>query len=232
MVTGYIYRIDNLENGKFYIGQTIQGISKRWNEHVSDTRSGCTYVIHAAMRKYGIEMFTIETIHTIEGETKDVVKKQLDQLEIDFIDNMKPEYNVTKGGSGSRGTTGIRRFGEDNPFFGKKHSEETRRKLRDYHLGIPGIIPTEETRRKISESKKGEKHPNYGKGLSKDALENAAKINSKKIDQYTKDGIYITRFDSLKDAAASINVTTSSISICLKGRTKTSGGFVWKYAQL
>lgn len=46
---------------------------------------------------------------------------------------------------------GVHRYGEDNPFFGKKHSEETRRKLSESHKGKH---LSEETRRKMSEAKK------------------------------------------------------------------------------
>ena len=135
MVTGYIYRIDNLENGKFYIGQTIQTILKRWNDHVSDTKNlSDDMVIHLAMRKYGVDMFTIEPIHTIEAETKNELKERLNELEIQVIAELKPEYNTAKGGLGHTGVI-VRRFGADNHFYGKKHTEETLQKLRDISKG-------------------------------------------------------------------------------------------------
>ena len=33
--TGYIYKIENISNGKIYIGQTINLPEKRWKEHIS-----------------------------------------------------------------------------------------------------------------------------------------------------------------------------------------------------
>ena len=229
MVTGYIYRIDNLENGKFYIGQTIQTILKRWNEHVSDTRNKSdTMIIHKAIRKYGLEMFTIEPIHTIEVETKTELKERLNELEIQVIAELKPDYNTAKGGLGHTGVS-IRRFGADNHFYGKKHTDETLQKLRDISKGrYIGREVSEETKQKISEAKKGDKHPFKGKPLLH-ALEKALKANRKRVHQY-EDDVFICEFGSVKEAAESINVTPPSLINCLKGKTKSSGGFQWKYA--
>lgn len=38
-------------------------------------------------------------------------------------------------------------------------------------------------------------------------------------------------FDSLTAAAAKLNLSTSNICNCLKGRIKTSGGYHWQYAE-
>ena len=57
--------------------------------------------------------------------------------------------------------------GKDNPMFGKHHSEETRKKMSEARKGqipwIKGKHHSEETRRKISKATKGEKNPNFGK---------------------------------------------------------------------
>lgn len=54
-------------------------------------------------------------------------------------------------------------YGKLNPFFGKKHSDETKKKIvknRDY-----SVFKTEEFRKKISEVTKGDKNPMYGKSV-------------------------------------------------------------------
>jgi len=235
MPTGYIYRIDNLENGKFYIGQTIQTLRRRWNDHVSDTRNlSDEMVIHLAMRKYGIDAFTMEPIHTIECETKDELKKQLNELEIHAIEQLKPDYNVAKGGLGHTGVS-TPRFGTDNHFYGKKHTEETKQRISEASKGrFLGIKLPEETKRKMSECKKGDKHPfKKNPEFRLRAIQNMQSLiqsNKKRVSQFTKDDIFIREFHSVNEAAESIQVTPSAVTVCLKGRTKTSGGFKWKYS--
>jgi len=46
-----------------------------------------------------------------------------------------------------------------------------------------------------------------------------------------KDGIVINRFDSIKEAGRSTNIIASSISDVCRGKNKTTGGYVWKYAE-
>jgi group I intron endonuclease len=235
MPIGYIYRIDNLENGKFYIGQTIQTLQKRWNDHVSDTKNlSDEMVIHLAMRKYGVNMFTMEPIHTVECETKIELKKQLNDLEIHEIEQLKPEYNVAKGGLGHAGVT-IPRFGADNHFYGKKHTEEAKQRMSEASKGrFLGIKLSEETKRKMSECKKGDKHPFKNNPDFRlraiQHMQDLIQSNKKRVSQFTDDDIFIQEFESVKEAAESINVAPSSMTICLKGRTKTSGGFKWKYS--
>jgi hypothetical protein len=56
---------------------------------------------------------------------------------------------------------------ENHPMFGKKHSEETKEKIRQKHLGVGiGRKHTEETKQKIRDSLgdiSGENHPCFGK---------------------------------------------------------------------
>lgn len=53
--------------------------------------------------------------------------------------------------------------------------------------------------------------------------------NSKPVRQEALDGSLIARYSSVKDAAATVGVTPSAIVCCLKGKSLTSAGFIWKY---
>lgn len=55
------------------------------------------------------------------------------------------------------------KFKEQNPFYGKHHTEKTKQKLRIIRLGKP--MP-EKTRIKISQTEKGEGNPNWKGGVS------------------------------------------------------------------
>jgi group I intron endonuclease len=94
-IIGIIYKATNLKNEKFYIGKTFQGLDKRKKDHLSSSKTGCGYLFHKAIRKYGEDNF----IWTIILE-KEISKNELGYMEMLYIDEMKPEYNLTKGGEG------------------------------------------------------------------------------------------------------------------------------------
>ena len=242
MYRGYIYRIDNLENGNFYIGQTRMTLSKRFTDHKSEARRGKVMVtLYNAMRKYGIDMFTIEPIEVIEAQTKEELTDLLNQREIHYISTLKPPYNEAPGGLGHTGVewTEERRSnfkklmsGENNPNYGKPLSDETKAKLSS---ALKGRVITEESRKKRSETMKGvPKSDETRKRMSevRKGWEMPKGKDSKKavpVEQYDINGNLIKIFGSVIDASREVGC--QGISLCLKGRLKTSGGFVWKYHQ-
>ena len=52
---------------------------------------------------------------------------------------------------------------------------------------------------------------------------------SKPVNQYSLDGIYIATYKSIKEASRTTGTDQTGIVDCCKGRLKTSGGFIWKY---
>jgi NUMOD4 motif/NUMOD1 domain len=52
---------------------------------------------------------------------------------------------------------------------------------------------------------------------------------AKKVKQYTPGGKCLQTFNSIKEAAAAVSISKSSIVECCKGRQKTSAGYKWKY---
>jgi group I intron endonuclease len=104
--------------------------------------------------------------------------------------------------------------GGDN---GPQH-EETKRKISLANTGKPGKIPGPETRAKISAASKGRKRTEEQKQKMKE-LNSAAK----KVDQYTLEGVFIRTWDSMTATGA------KRVSECCRGKSKTSGGFLWAY---
>ena len=53
------------------------------------------------------------------------------------------------------------------------------------------------------------------------------------VNQYTLDGEYVKTFLTIKDAADSCGIkSVSAITNVCNGRAKTSGGYIWKYAEI
>ena len=51
----------------------------------------------------------------------------------------------------------------------------------------------------------------------------------KNVRQYSRDGVFIAEYYSLADASRATGIGFRAISLCALGKTKTSGGFIWKY---
>lgn len=52
---------------------------------------------------------------------------------------------------------------------------------------------------------------------------------SKKVFQFTKDMIFIKKWDSLMDVKRALNISPSSISSVCRYKAKSAWGFIWKY---
>lgn len=125
----FIYQIKNSKTGKCYIGQTTD-FKRRKREHLNELRKHkhSNLYLQNAFDKYGEDSFEFTILEECE-------KEQANDREIFWLNNFggfesSNNYNLCQAG----GAKGI--------------SEETREKLRSR-------IMSEETRRKISESRKG-----------------------------------------------------------------------------
>ena len=93
---GIIYKVTNQENGKIYIGQTIQTLNERKNKHYYKARQE-EYTTHFinALRKYPEEVFTWEIID------KEETQEALDEKEkywIAYYNSVEEGYNTKDGG--------------------------------------------------------------------------------------------------------------------------------------
>ena len=94
----YIYKITNIINHKAYVGKTESSIEKRFQEHCADAfRAGKKKrPLYSAMRKYGVENFSIELIE----ETDNPEEREI--FWIEQLQTYKNGYNATRGGDGRK----------------------------------------------------------------------------------------------------------------------------------
>lgn len=98
---GYIYLITNTVNGKQYVGKTLSSVELRWQQHIGSALRGEGFVLAAAMRKHGIEVFTIQTLDVV-GDDDNLAARECYWIE--HLNTLKPSgYNLTTGGEGAPG---------------------------------------------------------------------------------------------------------------------------------
>lgn len=89
--SGSIYLISNTENDKVYIGQTINSLKQRLQEHISDARSNKKKMyLHKAIRKYGEDSFKIKELERCS--ISDLTDREA--YYIDKYDSIKTGYNT------------------------------------------------------------------------------------------------------------------------------------------
>ena len=95
----YIYKVTNQLNDKVYIGKTSFSVEKRWQEHCDDYTRFSNRPLYAAMRKYGINNFKVETIEEVEN---DEVACEREIYWIAYYNSYHYGYNATYGGDGKQ----------------------------------------------------------------------------------------------------------------------------------
>jgi len=146
-----IYKITHRESGMCYIGMSVH-IFMRWNSHISTKKK---QKIHEAFDQFGINAFSFEVVE--ECDKKELRKREKHWIK--HYDCVWPKgYNMNHGGGGTvnhskkaRRKISEAKKGENNPNYGKTHSEETRCKMSE---AAKGKAHSEEHRRKMSEAAK------------------------------------------------------------------------------
>jgi len=52
---------------------------------------------------------------------------------------------------------------------------------------------------------------------------------NKEVEQYSLNGEFMKRYSSITEAAKAINVTKTAISYCCNGKTKSCGGYIFRF---
>ena len=134
-----IYCIENIENGKKYIGYSVN-IEDRWSAHVRKlkNKSHGNCILQKTFDKYGLNIFYFFIVEKLQ-------RQFLKEKEIFYIEKWKTRspngYNLTDGGDGmlnpsneTRKKMSDKRRGSDNPHFGKLHSAETKNRISEKKL--------------------------------------------------------------------------------------------------
>lgn len=233
-MVGIIYKYES-PSGKVYIGQTINlKDRRRCFNNINKRYSGTKFM--KAIKKYGRENFKFSIISQIICDDKTELRNQLDELEKFYIkkyDSYNNGYNMTEGGSGSKGcfqTEESRKLisekakGRKNAFLGRHHSEETRKLL------------SEKAKLRVKEL-----NPFFGKHHSEESKKKISKANGMPVVQIDKNtGEIIAEYGSANLASialGSVRGRSEILKVCNNyvspsgKRYLTALGYKWKFKE-
>jgi group I intron endonuclease len=230
-----IYTIRNKVNNKIYIGASIDVVA-RMAAHKKLLSYGCHHseTLQHDYSASGMDSFLFEILE----ECDECILYDREMFWISKFKSCDGEYgyNKTKGGQGNRCNedtrlkisnslighgcseetrrrigikTKLRTQGKNNPFYGRKHSDETKKYLSDINRGKKLSL---ETCLKKSASYNYEAH-------------------NKPIQQKSLDGTPIKDWISATNASRTLNIERRNIQSCCRGRRKSAGGYKWIYAE-
>ena len=234
-------------SGKVYIGITVQEVKKRWQNGNGYQRNPHFW---SAIQKYGWDNFEHEVLLT--GLSKQEAAEEEKRLikEINATDPLIG-YNMTFGGDfGVKHTDEVKKrisqklieyYSNDSArqhnsimHIGKKHSEETRRKMSETHRANM----TEEIRKRMGDAHRGLKYPN--RQGHKQTEETKQKISYAKIGKHYGGNGKKPRpvlcvdtgvvYESAVIAAKENGCGFGSIYNACNGLSKKAHGLSWQYA--
>ena len=254
-----VYIHTNKINNKAYIGITSNDVNKRWKNGNGYKNNKYFYT---SIQKYGWDNF--EHIIWQNNLSKNQAQK-IEILLIALFDTTNPNngYNLSTGGEGSNGIKRTKdtkekirksaktRFSnpENNPMFGKQHSDEAKRKMSKSRQGMydgnknpmygrtwwDDETPSEkidEWKKKKSIAASGEKNPNYGVVCSDEKRKKI--INSvstkKKLTHFDVDGITILEtYLSIREANRRTNIDRRTLVAYCNGTKHPDDHTIWKF---
>lgn len=226
-----IYKITNLINNKIYVGKDKYNNPKYFG-------SGC--ILKKSIKKYGIQNFKKETLEYCNTEEELNLKEKIWIKKLKS-QNSDIGYNISSGGDGGdtltnhpfrseiieKTTKAINKIkykisenhadisGEKNPMFGKKHSEESKKKMsintKKCYKENPELI--KKLSERMKEKSKGRNNSNY---------------NPTPILQFDLTMNFIKEWKDLYSLKEN-GFNSKLISQCCMGRYKKSHGFVWRF---
>lgn len=245
-----IYCIENITDGKKYIGKSINIIARiKEHKRLLQKNAHQNRKLQRSWNKYGEAFFIFNVVELTD-------ESSLNEKEVYYIskyNSLKEGFNLTAGGDGgdtcknftsyqkrkahrnrSLASKGKINLGERNGFskLSESNVKNICQLISDNTLHFDDIANTYQ----VSYTAIYNIYIGHTwKHISKDFIfpihkrKEFISPNRKEVFQYDMFGNFVARYNSLTDAQRQTGMHLSSISQCCLGKTKSSGNFVWKY---
>ena len=245
-VYGIIYKIENLVNGKVYIGQTTQGFNKRYNrfgkniERVYNFHKKCekTNMRHnhhllQSIEKYGFDNFKVDKIidYAFSEYELDIKEK----CWIQYYDSFYNGYNMTLGGDSamkgenhllSRKIIQLSLEGEYIKTWGCMIDV-----AKYFNINASNITKACKTRNSSCQGFVWVYEDEYDPNKNYKYIKKLGS-NSRSVIQLDYDGNFINKYDNITIATQfNENFTVVGIYKCCKGIRKSYKNFIWLFEE-
>ncbi len=244
-MSGVVYKITCLGNGKFYIGSTVS-FRKRIAEHMRLLRRGTHHNMHLqrVYDKYGEDSLIKEVVEVVpmDGDLRDVEQSWINRYDFAELINVSHYATAPTYTDEAKKKIANSKIGSLNPMFGKSWTETKRQQMKERMSGegnhnYSKSMP-EEVRAKISDANKGRilssetraKMSLFHTGRPKPRSQvEASRVKKFKpvaqIDLVT--GEIVAIFASIMDAQNALKI--SHVSSAAHGVYKSAGGYGWEF---
>ena len=218
-----IYKIENLINGKVYIGQSTD-IKERWGAHrrvITKKDSGDEvrrkYPLYQAFEKYGLDNFSFEIIEECSIEELNDKEQFYIKSYNSYINfNNSNGYNLTLGGDGNQKTTEEKILNIVKLWEEGKTTGEIMSILQIEKHAIIKYLKLFSSTYTVEES---DFRGRVNAGIS----------HRKKIDCYDLWGNFLKTYSSINEAAEILELNVSNIIDCCKGKSPRTKDYRFTY---
>lgn len=223
-----IYCVENIENNKKYIGQS-KNINDRWYKHKNELKRGVHFndYLQKSWNKYGEEKFEFHILEYCDDTELD--KKEIYYIELYNTTNRELGYNLKSGGQ--NGSSVLSRESRNKLSNSIKESYENNEELREKRR-IDAINRWQNP--EIKEKIMGSNNVMYGKHHSEESKRKMSE-NKKGIPSWRRDITPVfcielnKEFKDSTDAGKKLSLPGYNILRVCRGERKTCGGYHWKF---
>lgn len=162
-MSGCVYLVRNMNNGKTYIGQTrFKSPIRRWSVHINMSKRGSTFAIHSAIRKYGENSFIVESLCSVPYNALNNMEAYYAEQYESYTWNTPGGYNMVWCGGSKVARSGITMNETTRNAIlasrvGSKHTNESKLKM---SASLKGRIMSPESIAKSASTRTGRKLSN------------------------------------------------------------------------
>jgi group I intron endonuclease len=162
-----VYCAVNQVNNKIYIGLTSQTLRRRMSMHIYKSKDPQNNYFHNALSSHGKDSFKWFVLYQ-SNDLNELKEKETFYINEFNSNDREKGYNLSTGGESpvfnqescekiSKKAKERNLTGENNPFYGRRHSEELKKHFSEIRKGIrfsPFCKHSEETKKRMSEIRK------------------------------------------------------------------------------